>query len=85
MWAFCCNKMFDNWYKFRLIYYLNLSPRAIAARFGVDQEATLKNILFARAFTLEHQMELIIEFAARFDEKKELTDYWYKIKFVIIS
>jgi meiotic recombination protein DMC1 len=71
MWAFCCNKMFDNWYKFRLIYYFRPERiKAIAARFGVDQEATLENILFARAFTSEHQMELIIELAARFAEEK---------------
>ncbi|CAI2176665.1 4750_t:CDS:10 [Funneliformis geosporum] len=44
--------------------------RSIAARFGIDQEAALENILFARAFTSEHQMELIIELAARFSEEK---------------
>ncbi len=44
--------------------------KAIAARFGIDQEAALENILFARAFTSEHQMELIIELAARFSEER---------------
>ncbi|CAB4391188.1 unnamed protein product [Rhizophagus irregularis] len=44
--------------------------KAIAARFGIDQEAALENILFARAFTSEHQMELIIELTARFAEEK---------------
>ncbi|CAG8704331.1 226_t:CDS:10 [Dentiscutata erythropus] len=44
--------------------------KAIAARFGIDHEAALENILFARAYTSEHQMELIIELAARFAEEK---------------
>lgn len=44
--------------------------KAIAARFGIDQEAALENILFARAFTSEHQMELLIELTARFAEEK---------------
>ncbi|KAJ3168390.1 Meiotic recombination protein dmc1 [Irineochytrium annulatum] len=39
--------------------------RAIASRFGVDPEAALENILIARAFNSEHQMELLIEVAAR--------------------
>ncbi|CAG8505377.1 7994_t:CDS:10 [Paraglomus occultum] len=44
--------------------------KAIAARFGIDQDAALENILFARAYTSEHQMELIVELAARFSEEK---------------
>ncbi|CAG8794611.1 19934_t:CDS:10 [Gigaspora margarita] len=44
--------------------------KSIAARFGIDHEAALENILFARAYTSEHQMELIIELAARFAEEK---------------
>ncbi|KAG9306089.1 hypothetical protein G9A89_015993 [Geosiphon pyriformis] len=44
--------------------------KSIAARFGIDQEAALENVLFARAYTSEHQMELIIEVAARFAEER---------------
>lgn len=44
--------------------------KAIAARFGIDHEAALENIIFARAYTSEHQMELIIELAARFAEER---------------
>ncbi|CAG8474680.1 6118_t:CDS:10 [Ambispora gerdemannii] len=44
--------------------------KSIAARFGIDQQAALENVLFARAYTSEHQMELIIEVAARFAEER---------------
>ncbi|CAG8476847.1 15801_t:CDS:10 [Acaulospora morrowiae] len=44
--------------------------KSIAARFGIDHEAALENIIFARAYTSEHQMELIIELAARFAEER---------------
>ncbi|KAF8984346.1 Meiotic recombination protein dmc1 [Entomortierella lignicola] len=44
--------------------------RAIAERFGIDSEAALDNILVARAYNSEHQMELITEVAARFAEEK---------------
>ncbi|KAI8851218.1 hypothetical protein BC829DRAFT_427313 [Chytridium lagenaria] len=39
--------------------------RAIAARFCVDPDAALDNILIARAFNSEAQMDLLIEVAAR--------------------
>ncbi|GES92629.1 meiotic recombination protein DMC1/LIM15 homolog isoform X2 [Rhizophagus clarus] len=60
--------------------------KAIAARFGIDQEAALENILFARAFTSEHQMELIIELTARFAEEKGVYRLLvkYAMKFVKI-
>ncbi|KAG8801193.1 Meiotic recombination protein dmc1 [Serendipita sp. 398] len=45
--------------------------RAIADRFGVDGEAALSNILYARAFNSEHQMELINEATSRFAEEKD--------------
>ncbi|KAF9093132.1 Meiotic recombination protein dmc1 [Mortierella sp. GBA35] len=44
--------------------------RSIAARFGIDAEAALENILVARAYNSEHQMDLITEVAARFAEEK---------------
>jgi len=44
--------------------------KAIAERFGVDQDQALENILVARALTSEHQMELIYELTARFAQEK---------------
>ncbi|KAF9434156.1 Meiotic recombination protein dmc1 [Entomortierella beljakovae] len=44
--------------------------KSIAERFGIDSEAALDNILVARAYNSEHQMELITELAARFAEEK---------------
>ncbi|KAF9400200.1 Meiotic recombination protein dmc1 [Mortierella sp. AD011] len=44
--------------------------KAIAERFGIDPEAALDNILVARAYNSEHQMDLITEVAARFAEEK---------------
>ncbi|KAG0286684.1 Meiotic recombination protein dmc1 [Linnemannia gamsii] len=44
--------------------------RSIAERFGIDAEAALENILFARAYNSEHQMDLITEVAARFAEER---------------
>ncbi|KAF9350711.1 Meiotic recombination protein dmc1 [Mortierella sp. AD094] len=44
--------------------------KAIAERFGIDSEAALDNILVARAYNSEHQMDLITEVAARFAEEK---------------
>jgi len=40
----------------------------IAERYGLEKEATLDNIIYARAFTHEHQMELIVEVAAKMVE-----------------
>ncbi|THH09612.1 hypothetical protein EW145_g1897 [Phellinidium pouzarii] len=45
--------------------------RSIADRFGVDSSMALENILYARAFNSEHQMELINECSARFAEDKD--------------
>ncbi|KAF9282722.1 Meiotic recombination protein dmc1 [Linnemannia elongata] len=44
--------------------------KSIAERFGVDAEAALENILVARAYNSEHQMDLITEVAARFAEER---------------
>lgn len=44
--------------------------KEIAARFNVDGEAALENILFARALNSEHQLELINDVAARFAEEQ---------------
>ena len=41
---------------------------AIAERFGVDPEAVMQNVMFARALNSEHQMELINQCAAKFAE-----------------
>ncbi|KAG1754833.1 Rad51-domain-containing protein [Suillus paluster] len=45
--------------------------RSIAERFGVDGNMALENILYARAFNSEHQMELISECSMRFAEDKD--------------
>ncbi|KAF8078846.1 Rad51-domain-containing protein [Lyophyllum atratum] len=45
--------------------------RSIADRFGVDGNMALENILYARAFNSEHQMELINECSLRFAEDKD--------------
>ncbi|KAJ4485888.1 RecA protein [Lentinula aciculospora] len=45
--------------------------KAIADRFGVDGSMALENILYARAFNSEHQMELINECSLRFAEDKD--------------
>ncbi|KAL1932011.1 hypothetical protein VTP01DRAFT_9067 [Rhizomucor pusillus] len=44
--------------------------RAIAERFGVDPEMALDNIVIARAWNSDHQMDLITEIAAKFAEDK---------------
>jgi len=45
--------------------------KAIADRFGVNGDMALENILYARAFNSEHQMELINECSSRFAEDKD--------------
>ncbi|KAF9785013.1 DNA recombination and repair protein Rad51 [Thelephora terrestris] len=45
--------------------------RSIAERFGVNGDMALENVLYARAFNSEHQMELIEECAMRFAEDKD--------------
>ncbi|KAL1708333.1 Rad51-domain-containing protein, partial [Schizophyllum commune] len=45
--------------------------KSIAERFGVDGSMALENILYARAFNSEHQMELINECSSRFAEDKD--------------
>ncbi|KNC81520.1 meiotic recombination protein DMC1/LIM15 [Sphaeroforma arctica JP610] len=42
----------------------------IADRFGVDRDAVLDNIMYARAYTSEHQMELLTICAAKFAEER---------------
>ncbi|CAK9290639.1 unnamed protein product [Gordionus sp. m RMFG-2023] len=41
----------------------------IAERFNLDEEAMLKNIIYARAYTSEHQNELLDFVAAKFHEE----------------
>ncbi|EEC08841.1 meiotic recombination protein DMC1/LIM15 homolog [Ixodes scapularis] len=43
--------------------------RDIADRFNLDHAAMLENILYARAFTSEHQMEMLDQVAAKFHEE----------------
>ncbi|XP_059157133.1 meiotic recombination protein DMC1/LIM15 homolog isoform X2 [Physella acuta] len=43
--------------------------RSIADRFNVDQSAVLDNVLYARAYTSEHQYELLDFVAAKFYEE----------------
>ncbi|KAH8835466.1 DNA recombination and repair protein Rad51 [Flagelloscypha sp. PMI_526] len=45
--------------------------KAVAERFGVNGGMALENILYARAFNSEHQMELINECSLRFAEDKD--------------
>ncbi|KAF5388550.1 hypothetical protein D9757_004614 [Collybiopsis confluens] len=45
--------------------------KSIADRFGVVGNMALENILYARAFNSEHQMELINECSLRFAEDKD--------------
>ena len=43
--------------------------RAIADRFNLDHEAMLNNVIFVRAYTSEHQFELLDGVAAKFHEE----------------
>jgi len=43
--------------------------RDIADRFNLDQSAVLDNVLYARAYTSEHQFELLDFVAAKFHEE----------------
>ncbi|CAH2039553.1 unnamed protein product, partial [Iphiclides podalirius] len=43
--------------------------RPIADRFNLDQNAVLDNVLYARAYTSEHQAELLDYVAAKFHEE----------------
>uniref|UniRef100_A0A8C0IYR6 Meiotic recombination protein n=1 Tax=Chelonoidis abingdonii TaxID=106734 RepID=A0A8C0IYR6_CHEAB len=43
--------------------------RNIADRFSLDHDAVLDNVLYARAYTSEHQMELLDYVAAKFHEE----------------
>lgn len=43
--------------------------RPIADRFNLDQSAVLDNVMYARAYTSEHQMELLDHVAAKFHEE----------------
>lgn len=42
--------------------------RQICDRFNMDQEAMLDNVLYARAYTSDHQVELLDYVAAKFHE-----------------
>lgn len=44
--------------------------RSIATRFGADGDKVLENLIYARAFNSEHQMDLISEVSNRFAEKR---------------
>eukprot|EP00795_Rhopilema_esculentum_P008931 gene8931-16561_t len=43
--------------------------RAIADRFNLDQDAMLENVLYVRAYTSEHQYEILDCVAAKFHEE----------------
>lgn len=43
--------------------------RSIADRFNLDQSAVLDNVLYARAYTSEHQYDLLDYVAAKFHEE----------------
>ncbi|KAL2917478.1 Meiotic recombination protein DMC1 [Polyrhizophydium stewartii] len=44
---------------------------AIAARFGLDPEATISNVMYARALNSEHQYELLNELAVRLCDDRQ--------------
>eukprot|EP00158_Paraphelidium_tribonemae_P005229 Partr_v1_DN27235_c0_g1_i1_m38732 putative Meiotic recombination protein dmc1 len=44
--------------------------KAIAERFGLDPDEAAENVIYARAYNSEHQMDLITYLAARFAEEK---------------
>ncbi|KAK9760302.1 Meiotic recombination protein dmc1 [Basidiobolus ranarum] len=44
--------------------------KAIAERFSIDPDTVLDNVIFARAYNSEHQMDLITELTARFAEER---------------
>lgn len=46
--------------------------RPIANRFNLDQNAVLDNVMYARAYTSEHQMELLDHVAAKFHEEPSI-------------
>ncbi|PVU90330.1 hypothetical protein BB561_004919 [Smittium simulii] len=43
--------------------------RSIAERFGLDSNIVMENIIYARAYNSEHQMELLTDVALRFAEE----------------
>jgi len=43
--------------------------KSIADRFNLDHEAMLNNVIFVRAYTSEHQFELLDGVAAKFHEE----------------
>ncbi|PVV05375.1 hypothetical protein BB560_000097 [Smittium megazygosporum] len=43
--------------------------RAIAERYGLDHTIVLENIIYARAYNSEHQLDLLTDLAARFAEE----------------
>ncbi|KAB7500062.1 Meiotic recombination protein DMC1/LIM15-like protein, partial [Armadillidium nasatum] len=43
--------------------------RAISNRFDLEEEAVLDNVLYTRAFTSEHQLEILDHVAAKFHEE----------------
>ena len=46
--------------------------RPIAARFNIDEEAVLDNVLVARAYTSEEQMELLTTVAAKVSRVRDV-------------
>jgi len=59
--------------------------RDIADRFGLDESAVLDNVLYARAYTSEHQFELLDLVAGKCHEesgvyKLLVTFHFYTIK-----
>ncbi|MCL4144884.1 UNVERIFIED_CONTAM: hypothetical protein GTU68_045498 [Idotea baltica] len=44
--------------------------RAIANRFNLEEDAVLDNVLYTRAFTSEHQLEILDHVAAKFHDTR---------------
>nr|CAB3490895.1 unnamed protein product [Digitaria exilis] len=55
--------------KLDLIYYRPERIVPIAERFGMDANAVLDNIIYARAYTYEHQYNLLLGIAAKMAEE----------------
>ncbi|XP_054531955.1 meiotic recombination protein DMC1/LIM15 homolog isoform X2 [Pan paniscus] len=65
----CSLSVFRNAADFCMLIFRPDRLRDIADRFNVDHDAVLDNVLYARAYTSEHQMELLDYVAAKFHEE----------------
>lgn len=63
--------------------------KSIADRFNLDHDAMLNNVIFVRAYTSEHQFEILDGVAAKFHEEagvfKLLVSLMYSVLIVNLS